>query len=81
MDRLVGKRQHVEQRVEMAHGRMNVDRLDRIAAPEVNRIETLPEADEVLVVALIAGPPPAGAVERIGRARDRAEGDVSPADR
>ena len=30
------------------------DRLDRIAADEVDRIETLPKTDEVLVVALVA---------------------------
>ena len=79
MDRLVGERQHVEQRVEMTDGGMKVDRLDRIAADKMDRIETLSEAYEVLIVARIAGPPPAGAVERIGSARNGAESDVAPA--
>jgi hypothetical protein len=39
----------------MADGGVNVGRLDRIAADEMNRIETLPEADEVLIVPLVAG--------------------------
>ena len=60
---------------------MNIDRLDRIAADEVNRIETLPKANEVLIVVLGAGPPPTGAVERIGGARHGAESDVASADR
>ena len=80
VDRLVGQGQHVEQRVEMADGGVNVDRLDRIAAPEMDRIEALAEADEVLEVAFVSLPPPARAVERIGRARHRSERDVSPAD-
>ena len=33
VDRLVGQRQHVEQRVEMADRGVDVGRLDRIAAP------------------------------------------------
>ena len=78
VDRLVGQRQHVEQRVEMANGGVNVDRLDRIAAPEMDRIEALAETDEVLKVALVARPPPARAVERVGRARHRPERDVPP---
>ena len=81
MDRLVGQRQHVEQRVEMADRGGNVDRLDRIAADEMNRIETLTEAYEVLIVAPVAGPPPSGPVKRIGCARHGAEGDVPTADR
>ena len=81
VDRLVRKGQHVEEGVEMAHGRMDVDRLDRIAAPEVDRVERLPEADEVAVVGDRPGPPAAGAIEGVGRARHRAEGDVTTADR
>ena len=81
VDRLVGQREQVEQRLEMTNGGVNVDRLDRVAAPEMDRIETLPEADEVLIVALVAGPASARAVEGIGRARHRAERDVTPADR
>ncbi len=80
VDRLVGQRQHVEQRVEMADRGGNVDRLDRIAADEMNRIETLPEANEVLIVAPVAGPPASRAVKRIGGARHGAESDVPAAD-
>ena len=63
----------------MADRGVNVDRFDRIAAPEVDRVERLAESDEVLVVALVSRPPPAGAIEGIGRARHRAERDMAPA--
>ena len=39
VDRLVRQRQHVEERVEMADRGVNVDRFDRIAAPEMDGIE------------------------------------------
>jgi hypothetical protein len=81
VDRLVGQRQHVEQRVEMADRGGNVDRLDRIAADEMNRIETLPKPDEVLIVAPGARTPPSRSVERIGGARHRAESDAPSANR
>ncbi len=80
MDGLIGQRQHVEKRVEMADGRVDVDRLDRIAAPEMNKIERLPEPKEVPIVALVARPSPAGAIEGVGGARDGTEGDVTAAD-
>ena len=80
VDRLVRQRQHVEERVEVADRGVNVDRLDRIAAPEMDRIEGLPKSEEVLVVAMIARPSSAGAIEGIGRARHGAEGDMAPAD-
>ena len=76
VDRLVRQREHVEQRVEMADRGVDVDRLDGIAAPDMDRIEALAEPQEILVVAPIAGPPAAVAVEGIGRAGDRAESDV-----
>jgi hypothetical protein len=58
----------------------NVDRLDRIAADEMNRIETLTKAYEVLIVASVAGPPPSRPVKRIWGACHGAEGDVPTAD-
>ena len=77
---LVRQRQHVEQSVEMADRGVDVDRLDRVAGPEMDDVEGLSEADEVLVVAMIPRPAAAGAVGRIGRAPHRAEGDVAAAD-
>ena len=66
VDRLVRKRQHVEQGVEMAHRRVHVDRLDRIAAPEVDRVEGLSEADEIAVVGDRSGPGPPARSEALG---------------
>ena len=43
VDRLVRERQHVEERVEMAHGRVDVGRLNGIAAPDMHGIERLAE--------------------------------------
>ena len=76
VDRLVRQRQHVEERVEMAHRGVNVDRLDGIAAPQMHLIEALAEPDEILEVVMIARPAAAVAIEGIGRAGDRAEGAV-----
>ena len=59
---------------------MDVDRLDRIAAPEMDRVERLPEPDEILVVGVVAGPAAAVAVGAVGRRGDRAEGHVAVAD-
>ncbi len=80
MDRLVREREHIEQSVEMADRGVNVDGLDGIAAPDVDRIETLAEANEILEVAMIAGPASSGAIERIGRRGDRTERDMAFAD-
>ena len=60
---------------------MNVSRLDRIAAPEMDRVQRLAEADKVLIVAPVARPAPAGAIEGVGGAGDGAECDMTPADR
>ena len=80
MDGLIRQRQHVEERVEVADGSVDVDRLDRVAAPEMNRIERLPEPKEVLVVAMVAGPSAAGAIEGVGGAGDGTESDVTAPD-
>ena len=68
VDRLVRQRQHVEERVEMADRGVDVDRLDRIAAPEMHGVERLPEPEEVLEVVPVAGPAAAVAVGDVGRA-------------
>src|SRR5271157_6156959 len=65
----------------MADRGMDVDRLDRIAAPEVNHVEGLAESDEVAIILDGARPAAAGAIGGIGRAGDRAEGDMPAADR
>ena len=80
MDRLVRQRQHIEQRGQMAHGGVDVDRLDGIAAPDMHGVERLSEPDEILEVAVVAGPPAALAIEGVGRRGDRAEGDMRAAD-
>ncbi len=64
----------------MADRGVDVDRLDRIAAPDMDGVEHLAELDEVAVVGVVAAAPPAVAVGRVGRARHRAEGDVVAAD-
>src|SRR3546814_12744416 len=55
--------------------------LVRSAGEEVHHVEGLREPEEVLVVALVAGPPAAVEVGGVGRRGDRPEGDVAPADR
>ena len=80
VDRLVRQGQHVEQGVEVADRGMDVDRLDRIAAPQMNGVERLSEPDEVPVVGMVAGAPAAFAVERIGGGGNGAEGHVAVAD-
>ena len=39
MDRLIGNCQHIVERIKMAHGSVNIRRLHRIAAPEMNGIQ------------------------------------------
>src|ERR1700722_5694250 len=73
VDRFVRQRQHIEDRVEMAHGCMNSDRLDGIAAPQMDLFEALAELDEILDIAVIAGSAAPLAIEGIRRAGDGAE--------
>ena len=80
VDRLVGERQHVVDRVEVADRRVDVDRLDRVAGEEVDDVEHLAEPDEVLVVGPVADPPAAVEVVDVRRARHRPEGDPVAAD-
>ena len=39
VDRLITQSQHVIERVEMAHARMNIGRLNRIATPEMHGVQ------------------------------------------
>src|SRR5271169_5340383 len=59
---------------------MNVDGLDGIAAPQMDTVEGLAEADEVLKVAMDARPASPVAVESVGRACDRRESGKGAAD-
>ena len=78
--RLVGQGQEVVDGVQVADRRVEVDRLDRVAGEEVDDVEHLEQADEVLVVGPVADPPPAVGGEDVGRAGYGAEGDVVAAD-
>ena len=81
VDRLVRERQ--QRRGSRAGGgrRVDVDRLDRIAGEEVDDVEHLEQADQVLVVGAVADPPAAIEVGDVGRAGDRPERDPVAADR
>src|SRR5271169_6965073 len=59
---------------------MNVDGLDGIAAPQMDTVEGLAEADEVLKVAMDARPASPVPVESVGRACDRRESGKGAAD-
>ena len=54
---------------------MEVDRLDGIARQEVDRVERLGQAQQVLVVDAVPDPPAAVEVGDIRRAADGPEGD------
>ena len=73
MDRLVHERQRVVRRVEVADAVVQVDRFDRIARQEVDGVERLSQAEQVLVVDAVADPPPAVQVGYVRRAADRPE--------
>src|SRR5271163_3522008 len=80
VNRLVRQRQHLEQGVEMSNRGVNVDRFDGIAAPDMNGIESLPEPQEILIVAMIPRTAAAVTIERVRRAGHRAESHVFIAD-
>ena len=54
---------------------VEVDRLDRVARQEVDGVERLAEAQQVLVVGAVADPPAAVEVGHVRRAADGPEGD------
>ena len=75
VDRLVHQGQGVERRVEVPDAVVQVDGLDRVAGQEMDRVERLAQAQQVLVVDPVADPPAAVEVGHVGRAADRPEGD------
>ena len=77
---LVGEVQLVVEAVEVAHRGVNIQRLHRVAAGEVDAVEVLGELEEVPVALAVADAPAAVEVRAVGRARHVAEDDVPPAD-
>ena len=75
VDRLVHQGQRVVARPQVADAVVEVDRLDRIARQEVDGVERLGQAQQVLVVDPVADPPAAIEVGDVGRAADGPEGD------
>src|SRR5262252_2637053 len=64
----------------MADRGVDVGWLDRVAAPQMHRLERLAEPQQVLKVPPVAGTPSTVTVRYIGGARHRAEGEVVPAE-
>ena len=80
MEHLVRERQHVQGGVEVAHRPVQVDRLDRVAADEVDHLEGLAQLEEVAEGVPRAGPPRPVQSDDVGRAAHRPEGDGVTAD-
>ena len=80
VERLVRQRERVVGRVEVAHGRVDVDRLDRIAGEEVDGVEHLGQPQQILVVGPVADSPAALEIGHVRRARHRPEREVVAAD-
>ena len=80
VDRLVHEGQRVVARPQVADAVVEVDRLDGVARQEVDGVERLGQAQQVLVVDAITDPPPVVEVGDVGRAADRPEGDPVPAE-
>lgn len=77
---LVGQLHHVRQTIEVAHGGMDIDGLDRITAGRVDHVVGLGELDQLAVVFLIAGATAAVAVGDERRACDLGEDQIVAAD-
>ena len=75
VDRLVEEDERVVDRVEVADRRMDVDRLDGVAAEEVDDVDHLAQPDQVLVVPPVPDPAAAVGVGDVRRAPHRAERD------
>ncbi len=73
VDRLVHQRQGVERRVQVAHTVVDVHRLDRVAGEEMDGVERLAEAQEVLVIDPVADAPATVEVRHVRRTADRPE--------
>ncbi len=71
LERLVRQRDEIGQAVEMPDRGMNVHRLDRITAEQVDDVEHLPELEELPVVLVVPRPPAAVHVGAVRRARHR----------
>ena len=80
MRHLVRQRQLVEQAVEMADRRVDIDRLHRVSAGEMDAVEILRQLHQIAVVGPVAGPPPALDVGTVRRRRDVTEHHVPSAD-
>lgn len=70
MYQLVCQCQHVEQAIKMAHGRMQVDRLDGITTNKMQAVEALGQSQEVLVVRTVTDATTMVQIGDIRRARD-----------
>ena len=81
MQQLVGEREHVEGRLEMADRVVQVDRLDGIAADEVDDVERLAQPQQVAERGPVARPADTVEVDDVGRAADRSEREMVAADR
>ena len=80
MDVLVGQRQHVERGVDVANRGVDVDRLDRIAGDEVDRVEHLAELQQVVEADVVAGAANAVEPDEVRRAGHGAVGHPVAAD-
>ena len=75
VDRLVHQGQRVVAGPQVPDAVMEVDRLHRVARQEVDGVERLGQAQQVLVVGPVADPPAAIEVGDVGRAADGPERD------
>ena len=81
MRHLVGERQQVERRLDVADRPVHIDRLDRVATGEVDHLEHLAQLEQVAEGVASAGAAHAVEADDVGWAADGAEGDVVAADR
>ena len=80
MVEFVGQANEARDAVEMTGRGRQIHRLHGIASEQVNTIERLAEADQIVEVRLIAGPPPAGDIGDVGGAGNSAESQPAAAD-
>ncbi|CAI8450417.1 MAG: Uncharacterised protein [SAR116 cluster bacterium MED-G04] len=66
MHHLVGQGQHIVDAVEMTDGGVNIHRFHRVAGVEMQAVEILGQAQEVLVIRAITDPPPTIQITDIG---------------
>ena len=78
---LVGEGEHVERRLEMADRVVQVDRLDRVAADEVDDVERLAEPQQIAERRPVTRPADAVEIDEVRWATDRSEREVVTADR